>query len=112
MEEQLMETQKTTKNPKSTEASVQEQLYQEIDQAPDEILAITLEFLLFLKSRSSDSSIAKQPPSTAASILKTLEHIGKWEGDDLDECLELVHTSRSKFYVATDENEAEELKAE
>ena len=53
-----METQKTTKNPKSTEASVREQLYQEIDQAPDKILEITLEFLLFLKSRSSDAVAA------------------------------------------------------
>ena len=91
---------------------IREQLQQEIEQAPDEVLARVLEFLLFLKSRYSPTYMGKQPPSTAGSILKTLERIGKWEGDDLDECLELVHRFRGKFYVTTDENEAEDLKAD
>ncbi|KOR38345.1 hypothetical protein AM228_01910 [Planktothricoides sp. SR001] len=106
-----METQEIITNPESNPVSVKEQLRQEIEQTPDEILAIALEFLLFLKSRSSDSSIIVKPkPSTAASILNTLENIGQWQGDDFDECLELVHQSRSKFYIATDDNETEELK--
>ena len=88
-----MPTQEIITNPVSTEASVREKLHQEIEQLPDEILAIALEFLLFLKSRYSNSSMEKQTPSTATSILKTLERIGKWEGDDFDECLELVHAS-------------------
>jgi len=105
-----METQEIITNAESNQVSVKEQLRQEIEQTPDELLAIALEFLLFLKSRSSDSSTVKPKPSTAASLLKNLENIGQWEGDDFDECLELVHTSRSKFYIAADDNETEELK--
>lgn len=93
----------------SKQISVKKQLRQEIEQTPDEILAIALEFLLFLKSRSSESPTVKSKPSTAASILKTLENIGRWEGDDFDDCLELVHKYRSKLYVATDDNETEKL---
>lgn len=108
-----METQEIIANPESNPVSVKEQLRQEIEQTPDEILAIALEFLLFLKSRSSDSSIIVKPkPSTAASILNTLENIGQWQGDDFDECLELVHTSRSNLYIATDEKEPEVLTAD
>ena len=96
----------------STGLSIREQLQEEIEKAPnEEILAIALEFLLFLKSRYSRSS-SEKPPSTAASILKTLESIGKWEGDDFDECLELVYASRSNIYIATDEGETEDLKAD
>lgn len=107
-----METQNPIANSEFNPVSVKEQLRQEIEQTPDEILAIALEFLLFLKSRSSDSPSIKPKPSTAASILNTLEHIGQWQGDDFDECLELVHTSRSKFYIATDEKEPEVLTAD
>ncbi len=107
-----METQEIIAKPESTPVSVKEQLRQEIEQTPDEILAIALEFLLFLKSRSSDSSIVKPKPSTAASILNTLENIGQWQGDDFDECLELVHNSRSNLYIATDEKEPEVLTAD
>ena len=103
-----MQTQEIITNPVSTASKVREKIRQEIEQAPDEILDMALEFILFLKSRYSDSLMAKQTPSTGASILKTLERIGKWEGDDFDECLELVHTSRSKLYVTTDENEGED----
>lgn len=105
-----METQEIITNSGANQVSVKQQLCQEIEQTPDDILAIALEFLLFLKSRSSDSSTVKPKHSTAASILKTLENIGQWEGDDFDRCLELVHTSRSKFYIATDDNEMEALK--
>lgn len=98
-----MEARKIIAKPASTGLSIREQLQAEIEKAPnEEILALALEFLLFLKSRYSRSSSEKQPPSTAASILKTLESIGKWEGDDFDECLELVYASRSNIYIATD----------
>jgi len=87
IEEQFMQTQEIITNPISTTSNVREQIRQEIEQVPDEILESALEFILFLKSRYSDSLMAKQTPSTGASILKTLERIGKWEGDDFDECL-------------------------
>ncbi|EDZ95537.1 MAG: hypothetical protein P5683_01265 [Limnospira sp. PMC 1279.21] len=106
-----MDTQKILNNPESNreanQVSIQEQFHQEIEQTPDEILAIALEFLLFMRSRASDSS-----RSTAASILKTLEKIGQWEGDDLEECLELVHTSRGQLYISTDDTDTQALKAD
>ncbi|NEP58912.1 MAG: DUF2281 domain-containing protein [Symploca sp. SIO2G7] len=107
-----MKTQELITNSVSTESSIREQLKQEIEQTPDKILEIVLDFILFLKSRHSHSSTTKQPPSTAASILKTLESIGTWEGNDFDECLELVHQSRSKFYITTEENENEDWKVD
>jgi len=104
-----METQELNKNQEQTEVSLREQLHQEIDQVSDEIVASTLDFILFLKSRYAELSNVKKSSSTAASVLKTLERIGKWEGDDLEECLGLVHASRGKIQVTTDENEVEEL---
>ena len=87
------------------EPSIREQLTAEIEHTPDRILPILLEFLLFLKSRSS---LGKQsPPSTGASILAALEKIGPWEGDDFEECLELVHRSRSRVYLTDDDWEDE-----
>ena len=80
--------------------SIREQLTQEIAQAPDRILPILLEFLLFLKSRSSLGK--SPPPSTGASILAILEEIGPWEGDDFEDCLEQVHRSRSRVSPGDD----------
>ena len=94
----------------SAKPTIRDQLRQEIEQTPDEMLASILDFLLFLKSRHSSSAIAQpQPASTAASILETLGKIGKWEGDDLEECLELVHTTRSRFYIPTDDEQESEV---
>ncbi|MBD2183208.1 hypothetical protein H6S82_08780 [Planktothrix sp. FACHB-1355] len=104
-----MQTQEPIKQDISKETSIRERLIKEIEQTPDPILAISLEFLLFLKSRSPQSSATEQqPPSTGASILKTLERIGKWEGDDLEECLELVHNSRSRIYIPAADAENED----
>ncbi|MCL1469307.1 hypothetical protein [Argonema antarcticum] len=87
----------------STQLTVKELLLKEIDQTSDDVLEDLLDFVLFIKMRRT------QKKSTAASILKTLERIGKWEGDDLEECLELVHSSRSRIYIpADDENQDSE----
>jgi len=105
-----MQTQEPIKQNLPTETSIREQIIQEIEQTPDPILAIALEFLLFLKSRSPHSSFSVQkPPSTGASILKTLERIGKWEGDDLEECLDLIYKSRSRIYIPTTDSEDGDL---
>lgn len=105
-----MQTQETIQQNISNETSIRDRLIQEIEQTSEPILASVLEFLLFLKSRYPQSSLPdRQPPSTGASILKTLEKIGKWEGDDLEKCLDLVHSSRSKIYIpGNDENEDSE----
>lgn len=112
-----MPTPKTNRHPASVEqsvkSSIREQLYQAIEQTPDEALAIALEFLLFLNSRYPNSSLTEQkPPSTGKSILETLERIGKWEGDDLEECLELVRATRSQVYISTEEVAPSEVDTE
>jgi hypothetical protein len=112
MEERFMETQNPIANPESNPVSVKEQLRQEIEQTPDEILAIALEFMLFLKSRSSDSQIIKPTneeleqfnktsslPYRPASGKSLLDYQGGWVGDDFEECLQLVYDSRSQVKI-------------
>ena len=87
----------------SVKPSIRDQIRQEIEQTPDEMLAIVLEFLLFFKSRHiHPPSEVEKPSSTAASLLN---YIGTWQGDDLEECLQLVHDTRGRFYIATDNDE-------
>ncbi|MGC1246085.1 MAG: hypothetical protein WA865_07735 [Spirulinaceae cyanobacterium] len=85
-----METQNLETKLTSTEIPIREQLRQEIAQAPEEILAITLDFLIFLKSRYPQPTKTKQPPSNASSLLEVLENMDGWAGDDFEECLEKV----------------------
>lgn len=88
---------------KSVKPLIRDQLRQEIEQTPDEMLAIVLEFLLFFKSRHTHlAPQVEKPPSTAASLLN---YVGTWHGDDLEECLQLVHDTRGRFYIATDDDE-------
>ena len=107
-----METQEIIAKPASNPVSVKEQLRQEIEQTPDEILAIALEFLLFLKSRSSDSPTIKPTaeeleqfsqtsglPYRPASGKSLLDYQGGWAGDDFEECLQLVYDSRSQVKI-------------
>ncbi|MGK7924032.1 MAG: hypothetical protein AB4290_02050 [Spirulina sp.] len=97
-----METRELIATPKSIEPSIREQLRQAIAEIPDESLEIALEFIIFLKSRSS--SVSRSIPSTGATVLKALKNIGQWEGDDLEECLELVYQSRDRLSIETDDN--------
>ncbi len=85
--------------------TIQEQLLQEIQSTPDTILAETLDFLRFLKTKEiptlpqpSASKSATNTPvkSTGNSLLEHLKTIGKWQGDDLKECLQLVTATRSQ----------------
>ncbi|TVU53029.1 MAG: hypothetical protein EA414_14455 [Arthrospira sp. PLM2.Bin9] len=112
-----MDTQKIINNPESNreahQVSIQQQFHQEIEQTPDEILAIALEFLLFLKSRASDSSTEKttkdaseasnkvpQLPYRQGSGKSLVDYQGEWVGDDFEECLQLVFDSRSKVNLS------------
>ena len=95
-------------SPQSSVTSIKQIFHQEIEQTSDEILMIVLDFLIFMKSRSSSRSlITKTNPSTAASLLETLQTIDQWKGDDFYECLELVHASRSSLYSVTDQKQSE-----
>jgi hypothetical protein len=106
-----MDTQKLISNsessPQASIPSIKQRFHQEIEQTSDEILMIVLDFLIFMKSRSSRSLITKTNPSTAASLLETLQAMDQWKGDDFYECLELVHASRSSLYSLNDQKQSE-----
>jgi len=85
--------------------TIKDLLLQEIESTPDIILAETLDFLRFLKTK--DLQVQTQPEvvestthtainSTGRSLLEHLKTIGQWSGDDLQECLELVYATRGK----------------
>jgi hypothetical protein len=85
--------------------TLKELLIQEIASTPDNILAETLDFLRFLKAKETQTSpkvaVAEESNhtrvnSTGYSLLEHLKTIGKWEGDDLQECLQLVYSSRGE----------------
>ncbi|GAB1539990.1 hypothetical protein NUACC21_26590 [Scytonema sp. NUACC21] len=85
--------------------TIKELLLQEIESSSDTILTETLDFLRFLKTKETQaqlvSEVADSPVnttvnSTGRSLLEHLKTIGKWEGDDLQECLELVYVTRGK----------------
>ncbi|MBD2248147.1 DUF2281 domain-containing protein [Nostoc sp. FACHB-892] len=85
--------------------TIKELLLIEIESTSDTILTETLDFLRFLKTKetqtqpvSSVADSADHTPvnSTGRSLLEHLKTIGKWSGDDLQECLELVYATRGK----------------
>jgi hypothetical protein len=78
--------------------TIKQQLIQEIESTSDVLLAETLDFLLFLKSKQAkvESTHFTSANSTGSSLLEHLKNIGTWEGNDLKECLEQVISSRGK----------------
>lgn len=77
--------------------TIKEQLWREIESSSDELLSETLDFLQYLKnkktiySKSQDRSI-----STGKSLLKHLETLSNWDGDDLEECFSTVTQTRGE----------------
>ncbi len=76
-----------------------ELLIQEIESLPSELLTEALDFIRSIKithvqnkSISENEYDAGQIPSSTARDL--LEFAGVWEGDDIRECLQLVHDTR------------------
>jgi hypothetical protein len=68
-------------------------------------LAETLDFLRFLKTKETpiqsspkvaDSANQTEKKSTGRSLLEHLKTIGKWEGDDLQSCLQQIYATRVK----------------
>lgn len=104
---------------------IKEQLLQEIESSTDVVLAETLDFLRFIKKKTrseeapldssskddrtdesshSPSQERKTKPETkeATPILKgskaedLLQFAGTWQGNDFEECLQLVYKTRSQ----------------
>ncbi len=85
--------------------TTKQQLIQEIESAPETILAETLNFLRYLKTKDNqaqekqkelESKTNTQVNSTGRVLLEHLKTIGKWEGNDLEEYLESVNASRGQ----------------
>jgi len=77
--------------------TLKEQLLQELESTPETLILQTLTFLRFLKThpnQDSASSKIKQFTSTGQSLLEHLKTIGKWEGDDFEECLQVTRDNR------------------
>jgi hypothetical protein len=96
--------------------TIKQQLIQELESTSESLLAETLDFLRFLKtkqdksqveitsplfeessapidshdSQEESSSEPSQVPYSATSGRSILRHAGTWSGDDYQECLQLV----------------------
>lgn len=76
-----------------------ELLVQEIDSLPPELLTEALDFIRFIKAShlqrqlKAETTLSKDTlkGSTAEDLL---EFAGSWSGDDIRECLQLVHNTR------------------
>lgn len=81
--------------------TIKEQITQELEKLPEPILQEILNYVQFLQAKYNQQNQVEATNNTAitstgASILKHLKTIGNWQGDDLQECLEEVISSRGQ----------------
>ncbi len=102
--------------------AIKQELLQEIESTSESLLLETLDFFRFLKTKRNESQVKtisqsieselansthsdslqktlselSQLPYSPASGRSILRHAGTWVGDNYQECLELVYTSRGK----------------
>jgi hypothetical protein len=81
-----------------TNIDLQQQITKDLSTISPNNLKILAEFIQFLKQKQETnlSEPINYRPASGRSILR---HAGKWEGDDLEECLELMHKTRGKLTV-------------
>lgn len=77
--------------------SIKEELWQEIQSSEDElILAKTLDFLKFIKTQQVETAkIQNIPASTGKSLLKHLNTLDTWRGEDLEDCFKAIKEDRA-----------------
>ena len=76
--------------------TIKEQLIEEIEASSEELLLETLDFLKFLKNQKKRKLESKKlEKSTGKSLLEHLETLGKWSGNDLEECFKMVRETRT-----------------
>jgi hypothetical protein len=68
--------------------TVKELLIQEIESMTEVQLVEALDLIQSLKSKEA------KPPHRRGSGKSVLRHVGKWVGNDLQDCLKMVNTSR------------------
>lgn len=84
-----------------TSIQLRQKLLLQLNQLPADDLPLVDEFLAFLEFKThqqtaslSESNSTSQTRSTGQSLLEHLKTIGKWEGDDFEECLQAVYNTR------------------
>jgi hypothetical protein len=75
---------------------VRQKIDQNLNRLPPEKLVLIADFIEFLSQKESNQEVILNKPSTGGSILEHLKKIGTWQGDDFEECLEMVYATRSK----------------
>ena len=77
---------------------LQEQITQELSTISPDNLKIIAEFVQFRKQKQQTNLLEpiNYKPASGRSILR---HGGKWEGDDLEDCLKLMYETRGKVTV-------------
>ncbi|MFN6537637.1 MAG: hypothetical protein RM021_014875 [Nostoc sp. EkiNYC01] len=84
--------------------SIKAKLLAAIETAPDSILEQTLDYLEYLKTREQKSQSLSQevPQKEGEPILRgskakdLLKFAKTWQGNDFEECLQLVYDTRSQ----------------
>lgn len=84
--------------------TIKEQLLASLENTPEPILEQTLDYLEYLKTRKNgsiikptDVSVQEVEPILRNSKAKDLlKFAGTWQGDDFEECLQLVYDTRSQ----------------
>lgn len=80
--------------------TIKEKLLAAIEAVPESILAETLDYLEYLKTRKIkpvDISHKDEEPILRGSKAKDLlQFAGTWQGNDFEECLQLVYDTRSQ----------------
>jgi hypothetical protein len=84
--------------------TIKEQLLQEIESTPDNLLMEILDFIRFLKTKPNLETEESQQSYRPASGRSILRYAGKWEGDDLEDCLQQVYATRGKAKFDRDLN--------
>lgn len=89
-----------------TPTEIRQELHQQIDQLPSDLLLLVVEFLEFLKfkrAKGPDSSAslldldieAGEPVLTGSTGADLMQFAGTWQGDDFEDCLQSVYETRS-----------------
>ncbi|HBL10659.1 MAG TPA: hypothetical protein DD379_04485 [Cyanobacteria bacterium UBA11162] len=84
--------------------TIKEQLLIAIESTPEPILEQILDYLEYLKTRATNPTTrtSKVPIHDGEPILRgskakdLLKFAGTWQGDDFEECLQLVYDTRSQ----------------
>lgn len=82
-----------------TYLELRQKIEQQLAQLPPEQLSLVSDFLNSLQTRNSikHRTLRRLPPIKRGSkAVDLLKFAGTWEGNDLDECLHIVHETRSK----------------